>query len=130
VPSSLETFPIFGITFWCTRRCTAARVGPGGRDSGLCHHRRIEDLAAVSGAVADVLIPVLRPVVLIRLMHVILAGIEQCNDIQAQAVRPRVVCIHVQILPMPPDRVQENPIVTGRAVGIIGRQVTQVGLPG
>ena len=59
-------------------------------------------------------------------MDVVCAWIQQRNGIQSDAMRPRVIGIQIQIASAAPGGVQQQSVVTLRAAGIVGGQVSEV----
>lgn len=80
----------------------------------LCLDRQIHNVPnvfRVSGAVSHIEMPVLRTVILIRLVRVDRAEIQNIGNGQADAMRPRPVGRDVQVVRLLPAGAGQQPVV-------------------
>ena len=61
-------------------------------------------------------------------MNVVRTRVQQRDYVQSQTMRPRVVRIEIEILPMTPAGVQKQAVIALRSARIIGRQITKIRL--
>src|SRR5436309_341512 len=102
--------------------------GPIGEVWRLQNPRHVEQLAPVLRAISHVQIPVDRTAILVRLMNVIGAWIQQRDHRQPDAMRPRVVGVDIHVAAGAPPCLQHHAVVALRAAVVILRNIAEVGL--
>ena len=90
------------------------------------NRRQVEDLPPVLFAIADVQVPIHRSVVLVSLMNVVGAGVQEPDHRKADAARPGVICVDVDLRTRPPPCVQQKTVIVLSAAVIILSQISEV----